>query len=78
MFRQFKEENQKWLRLKLKSTTSHMVLSILFLEDKHKIVLYLSIFYEYQQFFQHCICFSIQPQLQLGGEGEDFICEFYS
>jgi hypothetical protein len=25
----------------------------------------LSIFYEYQQFFQHRICFSIQPQLQL-------------
>ena len=32
-----------------------MVLSIIFLEDKHKIVLHLSIFYEYQQFFQHCI-----------------------
>ena len=45
--------------------TSHMVLSIIFLEDKHKIVLHLSIFYEYQQFFQHRICFSIQPQLQL-------------
>jgi hypothetical protein len=30
-----------------------------------KIVLHLSIFYEYQQFFQHRICFSIQPQLQL-------------
>jgi hypothetical protein len=30
-----------------------MVLSIIFLEDKHKIVLHLSIFYEYQQFFQH-------------------------
>jgi hypothetical protein len=26
--------------------------------------LHLSIFYEYQQFFQHRICFSIQPQLQ--------------
>jgi hypothetical protein len=45
--------------------TSHMVLSIIFLEDKHKILLHLSIFYEYQQFFQHRICFSIQPQLQL-------------
>ena len=45
--------------------TSHMVLSIIFLENKHKIVLHLSIFYEYQQFFQHRICFSIQPQLQL-------------
>jgi hypothetical protein len=45
--------------------TSHMVLSIIFLEDKHNILLYLSIFYEYQQFFQHHICFSIQPQLQL-------------
>ena len=39
--------------------------SIIFLEDKHKILLHLSIFYEYQQFFQHRICFSIQPQLQL-------------
>jgi hypothetical protein len=26
---------------------------IIFLEDKHKILLHLSIFYEYQQFFQH-------------------------
>ena len=42
-----------------------MVLSIIFLEDKHKIVLHLSIFYEYQQFFQHRICSSMQPQLQL-------------
>ena len=38
-----------------------MVLSIIFLEDKHKILLHLSIFCEYQQFFQHRICFSIQP-----------------
>ena len=38
-----------------------MVLSIIFLEDKHKIWLHLSIFYEYQKFFQHHICFSIQP-----------------
>jgi hypothetical protein len=42
-----------------------MVLSIIFLEDKHKFVLHLSILYEYQQFVQHGICFSIQPQLQL-------------
>jgi hypothetical protein len=35
--------------------------SIIFLEDKHKMLLHLSIFYEYQQFFQHRICFSIQP-----------------
>jgi hypothetical protein len=42
-----------------------MVLSIIFLEDKHKILLHLTIFNEYQQFFQHCICFSIQLQLQL-------------
>ena len=27
--------------------------------------MHLSILYEYQQFFQHRICFSIQPQLQL-------------
>jgi hypothetical protein len=33
-----------------------MVLSIIFLEDKHDILLHLSIFYEYQQFFQHRIC----------------------
>jgi hypothetical protein len=30
-----------------------MVLSIIFLEDKHKILSHLSILYEYQQFFQH-------------------------
>jgi hypothetical protein len=42
-----------------------MVLSIIFREDKHNILLHVSIFYEYQQFFQHLICFSIQPQLQL-------------
>jgi hypothetical protein len=29
-----------------------MVLSITFLEDKHKMLLHLSIFYEYQQFRQ--------------------------
>jgi len=40
-----------------------MVLSIIFLEDKHKMLLDLSIFYEYQQFFQHRICFSIQPPI---------------
>ena len=28
-----------------------MVLSIIFLEDKHNIALHLSLFYEYQQFF---------------------------
>jgi hypothetical protein len=28
-----------------------MVLSIIFLEDKHEMLLHLSIFYEYQQFF---------------------------
>jgi hypothetical protein len=32
---------------------------------RHKILLHLLILYEYQQFFQHRICFSIQPQLQL-------------
>ena len=37
-----------------------MVLSIIFLENKHKMLLHLSIFYEYQPFFQHRICFSIQ------------------
>jgi hypothetical protein len=34
---------------------------LIFLEDKHKILLHLSIFYEYQQFYQHRVCFSIQP-----------------
>ena len=38
-----------------------MVLSIRFCEDKHTHLLHLSICYEYQQFFQHRICFSIQP-----------------
>jgi hypothetical protein len=36
-----------------------MVLSIIFPEDKLKILLHLSIFYEYQQFCQHRICFPI-------------------
>jgi hypothetical protein len=35
--------------------TSHMVLSIIFLEDKHKFVLHLSIFYEYQM-CSHMTC----------------------
>jgi hypothetical protein len=30
-------------------------------EDKQTMLLHLSIFYEYQQFVQHLICFSIQP-----------------
>jgi hypothetical protein len=65
-FDSLKRKIKKLLRLKLfRHKTSHMVLSIIFLEDKHKIVLHLSIFYEYQQFFQHRIRFSIQPQLQL-------------
>jgi hypothetical protein len=29
--------------------------------SEHKFVFHLSIFYEYQQFFQHRICCSIQP-----------------
>jgi hypothetical protein len=51
--------------LKLRLYRETDTVSIIFLEDKHKIVLHLSILYEYQQFFQHRICFSIQPQLQL-------------
>ena len=31
----------------------------IFLEDKHSILLHLSIFYKFQQFFQHRICFPI-------------------
>ena len=37
-----------------------MVLSIIFLEDKHNMLLHLSKLYEYQLFFQHRICFSKQ------------------
>ena len=37
-----------------------MVLSIIFLEDKHKILLHLSIFYEYQQFSDMYIMFMIR------------------
>ena len=40
-----------------------MVLSIIFLEDEHKMLLHLSIFYEYQQFFQHRICFPITNEI---------------
>jgi hypothetical protein len=36
-----------------------------FLKTNIKFLLHLSILYENQQFFQHRICFSIQPQLQL-------------
>jgi hypothetical protein len=54
--------------------TSHMVLSIIFLEDKHKIVLHLSIFYKYQQFFQHRICFSIQPPDYQWDKSRDYTC----
>jgi hypothetical protein len=54
--------------------TSHMVLSIIFLEDKHKMLLHLSIFYEYQQFFQHRICFSIQPPDYQWDKSRDYTC----
>jgi hypothetical protein len=48
--------NQRYFVIKL-----HTWFCLIFLEDKHKILLHITIFYEYQQFFQHCICFSIQP-----------------
>ena len=51
-----------------------MVLSIIFLEDKHNILLHLSIFYEYQQFFQHRICFSIQPPDYQWDKSRDYAC----
>ena len=38
-----------------------MVLSIIFLEDKHQILLHLSILYEYQQFFQHRMTINLWP-----------------
>jgi hypothetical protein len=37
-----------------------VVLSIIFLEDKHTLLLHLSIFHEYQQFFQHRICLHVK------------------
>jgi hypothetical protein len=40
-----------------------MVLSIIFLVDKHKILLHLSIFYEYQQFFQQFLTNIIKKKL---------------
>ena len=42
-----------------------MVLSIIFLEDKHNILLHLSIFYEYQQVFSTPYLFLDTAQLQL-------------
>jgi hypothetical protein len=42
-----------------------MVLSIIFLENKHKILLHSSIFYEYQQFFQHRT--EADPEFQVRG-----------
>ena len=41
-----------------------MVLSIIFLEDKHKIVLHLSKFNEYQQFFQHRMFIDTAARIQ--------------
>ena len=41
-----------------------MVLSIIFLEDKHKILLHLSILYEYQQFFQQYLFLDTAARLQ--------------
>jgi hypothetical protein len=43
-----------FLLLIFRHKTSHMVLSIIFLEDRHKMLLHLSIFYEYQQFGTFC------------------------
>ena len=42
-----------------------MVLSIIFLEDKHNVVLHLSIFYEHQQFFSTPYLFLDTAQLQI-------------
>jgi hypothetical protein len=55
-----KYDRQNHVKFYDEISPSHMVLSIILLEDKHKILLHLSILYEYQQFFQHHICFSIQ------------------
>ena len=46
--------NRRYFVIKL-----HTWFCLIFLEDKHNILLHLSIFYEYQQFFQHRICFQI-------------------
>jgi hypothetical protein len=48
--------NRRYFVIKL-----HTRFCLSYFVDKHKILLHLSIFYEYQQFFQHRICFSIQP-----------------
>jgi hypothetical protein len=52
--------NRRYFVIKL-----HTWFSLSYFLKTNNILLHLSIFYEYQQFFQHRICFSIQPQLQL-------------
>jgi hypothetical protein len=51
-----------------------MVLSIIFLEDKHTLLLHLAIFYEYQQFVQHRICFWIQTPDYKWDKSRDYTC----
>ena len=51
-----------------------MVLSIIFLEDKHTLLLHLSIFYEYQQCVQHRVCFWIQTPDYKWDKSRDYTC----
>ena len=52
--------NRRYFVIKL-----HTWFCLLYFLKTNNILWHLSIFYEYQQFFQHRICFSIQPQIQL-------------
>ena len=68
--------NRRYFVIKLHTwfCLSVILLLPLFLEVKHKILLHLSIFYEYQQFFQHHICFSIQPPDYQWDKSRDYTC----
>jgi hypothetical protein len=68
--------NRRYFVIKLHTwfCLSVILLLPLFLEVKHKILLHLSIFYEYQQFFQHHICFSIQPPDYQWDKSRDYAC----
>ena len=52
--------NQRYFVIKL-----HTWFCLSYFLKTNTILLHLSILYEYQQFFQHCIYFSIQSELQL-------------
>jgi hypothetical protein len=56
-----------------------MVLSIIFLEDKHKILFHFSIFYEYQQFFQHRIFsdFYVNLRVEVGKHPQVILAMYF-